>query len=57
MGPQVVHSFAYAAVGTIHAAAIGTDLPRLVRPYVASCTDDRWERPGERYDSTVGRAP
>ncbi|CCQ36126.1 uncharacterized protein Nmlp_1939 [Natronomonas moolapensis 8.8.11] len=33
-GPRVVHSFAYAgfAFGTIHAAAIGTDLTGLVRP-------------------------
>lgn len=33
-GPRVVHSFAYAGVafGTIHAAAIGTDLTGLVRP-------------------------
>ncbi|QDX40527.1 hypothetical protein [Salarchaeum sp. JOR-1] len=33
-GPRVVHSFAYAgfAFGTIHAAAIGTDLLGLVRP-------------------------
>jgi len=33
-GPRVVHSFAYAgfALGTIHAAAIGTDLMGLVRP-------------------------
>jgi len=33
-GPRVVHSFAYAGFvfGTIHAAAIGTDLPGLVRP-------------------------
>lgn len=33
-GPRVVHSFAYAgfAFGTIHAAAIGTDLMGLVRP-------------------------
>jgi len=33
-GPRVIHSFAYAgfAFGTIHAAAIGTDLPGLVRP-------------------------
>ncbi|WP_123538407.1 hypothetical protein [Halosimplex salinum] len=33
-GPRVVHSFAYAgfAFGTVHAAAIGTDLTGLVRP-------------------------
>jgi hypothetical protein len=33
-GPRVVHSFAYAgfAFGTIHAAAIGTDMAGLVRP-------------------------
>jgi len=33
-GPRVVHSFAYAgfAFGTIHAAAIGTDLTELIRP-------------------------
>ncbi|WP_049983366.1 hypothetical protein [Halorubrum sp. BV1] len=33
-GPRVVHSFAYVgfAFGTIHAAAIGTDLTGLVRP-------------------------
>lgn len=33
-GPRVVHSFAYGgfAFGTIHAAAIGTDMLRLVRP-------------------------
>ncbi|MEA5388107.1 hypothetical protein VB779_14395 [Haloarculaceae archaeon H-GB11] len=33
-GPRVVHSFAYAgfAFGTVHAAAIGTDLIGLVRP-------------------------
>ncbi|WP_436927129.1 hypothetical protein [Halosimplex amylolyticum] len=33
-GPRVVHSFSYAgfAFGTIHAAAIGTDLMGLVRP-------------------------
>jgi len=33
-GPRVVHSFAYAgfAFGTIHAAAIGTDLIGLLRP-------------------------
>lgn len=33
-GPRVVHAFAYAgfAFGTIHAAAIGTDLTGLVRP-------------------------
>lgn len=33
-GPRVVHSFAYVgfAFGTIHAAAIGTDLAGLVRP-------------------------
>lgn len=33
-GPRVVHAFAYAgfAFGTIHAAAIGTDLLGLVRP-------------------------
>jgi len=33
-GPRVVHSFAYGgfAFGTIHAAAIGTDLMGLVRP-------------------------
>jgi hypothetical protein len=33
-GPRVVHAFAYAgfAFGTIHAAAIGTDLPGLIRP-------------------------
>jgi hypothetical protein len=33
-GPRVVHSFAYAgfAFGTIHAAAIGTDLSGFVRP-------------------------
>ncbi|GGK77085.1 hypothetical protein [Haloarcula sebkhae] len=33
-GPRVVHSFAYAgfAFGTIHTAAIGTDLTGLVRP-------------------------
>ena len=33
-GPRVVHSFAYAgfAFGTIHAAAIGTDLTGLIRP-------------------------
>ena len=32
--PRVVHSFAYAgfAFGTIHAAAIGTDLTGLIRP-------------------------
>jgi len=35
-GPRVVHSFAYAgfAFGTIHAAAIGTDLIGLVRPLI-----------------------
>jgi hypothetical protein len=34
--PRVVHSFAYAgfAFGTIHAAAIGTDMIELVRPVV-----------------------
>lgn len=33
-GPRVVHSFAYGgfAFGTIHAAAIGTDMLSLVRP-------------------------
>ncbi|MHC3381466.1 hypothetical protein [Haloarcula sp. H-GB5] len=33
-GPRVVHSFAYVgfAFGTIHAAAIGTDLTGLARP-------------------------
>ena len=33
-GPRVVHSFAYAgfAFGTIHAAAIGTDLTGIARP-------------------------
>ena len=33
-GPRVVHSFAYAGFvfGTIHAAAVGTDLMGLVRP-------------------------
>lgn len=33
-GPRVVHSFGYAgfAFGTIHAAAIGTDLTGLIRP-------------------------
>jgi len=33
-GPRVVHSFAYAgfAFGTIHAAAIGTDLPGFIQP-------------------------
>jgi hypothetical protein len=33
-GPRVVHSFAYVgfAFGTIHAAAIGTDLTGLIRP-------------------------
>jgi hypothetical protein len=33
-GPRVVHSFAYAGFGfgTIHAAAIGTDMTGLVRP-------------------------
>lgn len=33
-GPRAVHSFAYAGFvfGTIHAAAIGTDLTGLVRP-------------------------
>ena len=33
-GPRVVHSFAYAgfAFGTIHAAAIGTDVTGLIRP-------------------------
>jgi hypothetical protein len=33
-GPRVVHSFAYVgfAFGTIHAAAIGTDLAGLIRP-------------------------
>jgi hypothetical protein len=33
-GPRVVHSFAYGAFafGTIHAAAIGTDVAGLVRP-------------------------
>lgn len=33
-GPRVVHSFAYAGFvfGTIHAAAIGTDLTGIVRP-------------------------
>ncbi len=33
-GPRVVHSFAYVgfAFGTIHAAAIGTDMMGLVRP-------------------------
>ena len=33
-GPRVVHSFAYLgfAFGTIHAAAIGTDVTGLVRP-------------------------
>jgi hypothetical protein len=33
-GPRVVHSFAYGgfAFGTIHAAAIGTDVVSLVRP-------------------------
>jgi len=33
-GPRVVHSFAYAgfAFGTVHAAAIGTDVTGLVRP-------------------------
>ena len=36
-GPRVIHSFAYAgfAFGTIHAAAIGTDMTGLVRPLVA----------------------
>ena len=35
-GPRVVHSFAYAgfAFGTIHAAAIGTDLAGIIRPIV-----------------------
>lgn len=33
-GPRVIHSFAYAgfAFGTIHAAAIGTDMMGLIRP-------------------------
>jgi len=33
-GPRAVHSFAYAgfAFGTIHAAAIGTDMAGLIRP-------------------------
>lgn len=33
-GPRVVHSFAYAgfAFGTVHAAAIGTDVVGLIRP-------------------------
>jgi hypothetical protein len=33
-GPRVVHSFAYVgfAFGTIHAAAIGTDMSGLIRP-------------------------
>jgi len=33
-GPRVVHSFAYAgfAFGTIHAAAIGTDMTGLIQP-------------------------
>ncbi|MDQ2074532.1 hypothetical protein RBH20_18550 [Haloarcula sp. H-GB4] len=33
-GPRVVHSFAYAGFtfGTVHAAAIGTDLTGLIRP-------------------------
>jgi hypothetical protein len=37
-GPRVVHSFAYAgfAFGTIHAAAIGTDLTGLVGPLLGS---------------------
>ena len=36
-GPRVVHTFAYGgfAFGTIHAAAIGTDVVGLVRPVVA----------------------
>lgn len=35
-GPRVVHSFAYGgfAFGTIHAAAVGTDIPALLRPLV-----------------------
>jgi hypothetical protein len=35
-GPRVVHSFAYGgfAFGAIHAAAIGTDIPGLIRPIV-----------------------
>jgi hypothetical protein len=33
-GPRVVHSFAYAGFvfGTVHAAAIGTDMAGLIRP-------------------------
>lgn len=33
-GPRVIHSFAYGgfAFGTIHAAAIGTDISGLIRP-------------------------
>lgn len=36
-GPRVVHSFAYGgfAFGTIHAAAIGTDMVGLIRPLLA----------------------
>lgn len=35
-GPRVVHSFAYAgfAFGTVHAAAIGTDMASLIEPVV-----------------------
>lgn len=36
-GPRVVHAFAYGGFvfGTVHAAAIGTDMPGLLRPLVA----------------------
>ncbi|MFB6079571.1 MAG: hypothetical protein ABEJ81_01010 [Haloferacaceae archaeon] len=37
-GPRVVHAFAYGgfAFGTIHAAAIGTDVAGLIRPVLGS---------------------
>ncbi len=36
-GARVVHSFAYGGFvfGTIHAAAVGTDIPGLIRPVIA----------------------
>lgn len=37
-GPRVVHAFAYGgfAFGTIHAAAIGTDVTGLIRPVIGT---------------------
>jgi len=37
-GPRVVHTFAYGGFifGTIHAAAIGTDIPGLIIPVLGS---------------------